>query len=282
MTKKLIAFAWYGGKYSHLDFILPNLPNDAAHFVDVFGGSAAVILNKKPAPVETYNDVDSELTNFFKVLRNKPDDLIKLLDLTPFSREELAIACQPEPNLSELERARQFFIRARQTRTGLAQSSSKGRWSHCILTSRSKMSGSVSAWLGSIKKLPEITQRLREIQIENSPALDIIKRYDTPETLFYLDPPYSHKSRNDKKVYTQEMTDKDHEELAEALNQIKGRAVISGYRTELYDTLFKDWDRVDDSIKICHSSKGKRQESLWRNFELVPDVVVPPGPEPIF
>ena len=264
--KKMIAFGWYGGKYSHLDFILPNLPGDAGHFCDVFGGSAAVIINREPALVETYNDVDSELVNFFETLRNQGGKLIKAISLTPFSREELLKACTNEQNLSKLERARRFYVRARQTRTGLAQTSSEGRWAHCVLTSRAGMAGAVSRWLGAIEGLPEIVQRLQRIQIENVPALEIIERYDTAKTLFYLDPPYVHESRNDTKAYGFEMTNSEHEELAELLNSIQGRAAISGYRTALYDKLFSGWNRIDAPVKTCNSSKGKRQESMWLNY----------------
>lgn len=264
--KKMIAFGWYGGKYSHLDFILPNLPEDAVHFCDVFGGSAAILINRKPAQIETYNDIDSELVNFFETLRNQGPELIKAISLTPFSREELIKACRPEPNLSKLERARRFYVRARQTRTGLAQTSSEGRWAHCILTSRAGMAGAVSRWLGAIDGLPEIVQRLQRVQIENAPAVEIIERYDTEDTLFYLDPPYVHESRNDSNAYGHEMTDAEHIELANLLNSIRGRAAVSGYRTKLYDMLFSDWNRIDAPIKTCNSSKGKRQESLWLNF----------------
>lgn len=264
--KKMIAFGWYGGKYSHLDFILPHLPNDALHFCDVFGGSAAVLINREPAPVETYNDIDSELVNFFDTLRSHGEELIKAISLTPFSREELVLACTPDPELPDFERARRFYVRARQTRTGLAQTSSEGRWAHCVLTSRAGMAGAVSRWLGAVDGLPEIVQRLLRVQIENAPALELIERYDTKETLFYLDPPYVHDSRGDTKAYGFEMSDADHFELAAVLNQIQGRAVISGYRSNLYDKLFAHWNRIDAPVKICNSSKGERQESLWINF----------------
>lgn len=264
--KKMIVFGWYGGKFSHLDFILPNLPEDAIHFCDVFGGSAAVLINRKPAKIETYNDLDSELVNFFETLRDQSNKLIKAISLTPFSREELIKACRSEPKLTKLERARRFYVRARQTRTGLAQTSSEGRWAHCVLTSRAGMAGAVSRWLGAIDGLPEIVQRLQRVQIENAPALEIIERYDTKDTLFYLDPPYVHGSRNDSNAYAHEMTDSEHIELANMLNEIRGRAVVSGYRTTLYDKLFSEWKRIDAPLKTCNSSKGKRQESLWVNF----------------
>ena len=264
--KRLIAFGWYGGKYSHLDFILPNLPGDATHFCDVFGGSAAVLFNREPSPVETYNDIDSELVNFFETLRNQQDDLLRAISLTPFSREELARACEYQSGLSALERARRFFVRARQTRTGLAQASSEGRWAHCVLTSRAGMAGAVSRWLGSVEGLAEIAQRLQRVQIENAPALDVIARYDTPETVFYLDPPYVHAARGDSAAYGFEMNDADHAELAAALSSIRGRAVLSGYRTPLYDELYGGWRRVDAPVRTAHSVRQPRRESLWLNF----------------
>ena len=236
--KRMIAFGWYGGKYSHLDFILPNIPLDATHFCDVFGGSAAVLINRAPSPVETFNDIDSEITNFFEALRNEHEELLRVISLTPFSREELLRACTYEQGLSSVERARRFFVRARQTRTGLAQASSEGRWAHCVLTSRAGMAGAVSRWLGSVDGLAEIAQRLQRVQIENAPALDVIARYDTAETVFYLDPPYVHSARGDSAAYGYEMSDADHVELASALASIRGRAVLSGYRTPLYDRLY--------------------------------------------
>ena len=263
---KLIAFGWYGGKFSHLDFLAPLLPTDATHFCDVFGGSAAVLLNVGPYPVETYNDIDSNLVNFFATLRDHHEELLRAICLTPFSREELARACEPAAGLPPVERARRFYIRARQTRTGLAQTSSAGRWAHCVLTSRAGMSGSVSRWLGSVDGLVEIATRLQRVQIENAPALEVIKRYDTPETLFYLDPPYVHAARGDTKAYGFEMTDAEHHELAEYLAVIRGRAVISGYRTKLYDDLFRDWQRIDADEQRVSSVNAMRQESVWMNF----------------
>lgn len=264
--KKKIAFGWYGGKFSHLDFLLPLIPDDATHFCDAFGGSAAVLLNVKPYKVETYNDLDSELVNFFETLRNQGSKLIKAIGLTPFSREELARACKPENGLSKLERARRFYIRARQTRTGLAQTSSEGRWAHCVLTSRAGMSGAVSRWLGSVEGLSEIAQRLQRVQIENAPAVEVIQRYDTLDTVFYVDPPYVHSARGDSAAYGHEMTDADHESLAKVLNGTRGRVVLSGYRTRLYDRLYENWRRIDANERNCHSVRKPRQESAWLNF----------------
>src|SRR3989338_5619176 len=89
---KLIAFGWYGGKYSHLEWLMPLLP-DSHHYCEPFAGSAAVLLNREPSPIETYNDMDGEVANFFRVLRDKPKEIINAIALTPFSREEFYIAC---------------------------------------------------------------------------------------------------------------------------------------------------------------------------------------------
>lgn len=263
---RLIAFGWYGGKFSHLDFLAPLIPTDATHFCDVFGGSAAVLMNVGPFPVETYNDLDSELVNFFETLRNQGPKLTKAIGLTPFSREELVRACTPEDGLSKLERARRFYIRARQTRTGLAQTSSEGRWAHCVLTSRAGMAGAVSRWLGGVEALPEIAQRFQRVQIENAPAIEVVQRYDTPDTVFYVDPPYVHSSRGDAAAYGYEMTDADHEELSGVLRAARGRVILSGYRTDLYDRLYADWRREDAPERVCHSVRKPRQESAWLNF----------------
>lgn len=264
---KMIAFGYYGGKFSHLDFILPLLPTHFTHFCEPFGGSAAVLINRPPAPVETYNDLDSEVANFFRCLRGHGEELIRLISLTPFSREELVKACTPEPGLSHLERARRFFVRARQTRTGLAQTSSEGRWAHCVLTSRAGMAGAVSRWLGSVEGLPEIVQRFQRVQIENAPAIEIVQRYDSPDTLFYCDPPYPHEARGDVKAYGFEMTDREHAELAEALRVARGAVAVSGYRCPLMDRLYQGWRRVDAPTRLCNSSKGERTESVWLNYD---------------
>ena len=263
---KLVAFGWYGGKFSHLDWLLPLLPQ-TTHFCDVFGGSASVLINRQPSSVETYNDLDSELVNFFRVLRSDRDALIEQIGLTPFSREELAQASTREPGLTELERARRFFVCARQVRTGLAQRASGGRWAHCLLTSRAGMAGAVSRWLGSVDDLAEIAQRLLRVQIENAPALEVLLRYDSAETLFYCDPPYPHGARGDSQAYLHEMTDDQHRDLSEVLHRVQGKVVLSSYRCDLMTELYADWAQIEAPEKMCHSSKGARTEVVWFNYD---------------
>ena len=265
---RLIAFGWYGGKFSHLDWLLPLLPK-ATHYCEPFGGSAAVLLNREPSPIETYNDIDGEVVNFFRVLRDQKDALTEAIGLTPFSREEFERAIsEPTEGLSDLERARRFYVRARQVRTGLAQTASTGRWAHCRLTSRAGMAGAVSRWLGSVEDLPEIAQRLLRVQIENDTAINVIKRYDNEETLFYCDPPYPHSSRGDNNAYRYEMADYEHRKLARVLKDVKGKVALSGYHCDLLDDLYRDWKAIEAPVKKIHSVKTERVEVLWVNYDV--------------
>lgn len=264
-TKKLIAFGWYGGKYSHLGWLLPLLPESPC-YCEPFAGSAAVLLNRKPSSVETYNDLDGEVVNFFRVLRAQPEELINAIALTPFSREELAEAVIDTPTVDSLERARRFFVCARQVRTGLAQTASAGRWATCRGTSRRNMGGAVSRWLGSIDELAAVAARLLRVQIEHIDALECVSKYDTSGTLFYCDPPYPHESRGDRKAYGFEMTDEQHIVLAKTLRQVVGKVAISGYRCDLMDTLYHGWTMHEAPEKLCHSIKKVRREILWTNY----------------
>lgn len=265
--KKVIAFGWYGGKFSHLEWLLPLLP-PCHHYCEPFAGSAAILLNRDPSPVETYNDLDGEVVNFFRVLRDKKEKLVEAIGLTPFSREEFAVACNLDSKLSDFERARRFYVRARQVRTGLAQTASIGRWANCMNTSRQGMSGVISRWLGAVEDLPLIATRLMRVQIENRPATDVIRLYDSVDTLFYCDPPYVHETRGDSKAYEHEMTDKQHHDLAEVLNSVKGRVAISNYDCALMDKLYRAprWHKFRSPERTIHSTEGKRSEVLWTNY----------------
>lgn len=270
MSRKKIAFGWYGGKFSHLNWLLDLLPA-VNHYCEPFGGSAAVLLNREPGPVETYNDLDGEVVNFFRVLREQKDELLYAIGMTPFSREEFTLAITSngkDHELSDLERARLFFVRARQVRTGLAQTASVGRWANCLNTSRAGMSGAVSRWLGSVDGLAEIAGRLLRVQIEHDQAINVIKRYDSPETLFYCDPPYPHDARGDAKAYQYEMSDAEHIELYGVLSKVQAKVAISSYHCSLMDELYTNWYVYEAPAKKAHSVKTDRTEVLWTNYPI--------------
>jgi DNA adenine methylase len=198
-------------------------------------------------------------------------NIVTSTGLTPFSREEFALAIETNGHghdLSDLERARRFFIRARQVRTGLAQTASIGRWANCLKTSRAGMAGAVSRWLGSVEGLEWLVSRLLRVQIEHDDAFNVIKRYDDPETLFYCDPPYPHDSRGDSKAYQYEMTDEEHIQLYQLLSQVKGKVAISSYHWDLMDELYKNWYIHEEKSKKAHSIKTERVEVLWTNYPI--------------
>jgi DNA adenine methylase len=266
--RRRIVFGWYGGKFSHLDWLLPLLPK-CHHYCEPFAGSGAVLLNRDTSPIETYNDIDGDVANFFRVLRDRYDELIRLIALTPFSREEYYRAINASLfGISEVERARRFYIKARQTRTGLAQTASLGRWANCKDTSRAGMSGVVSRWLGGIDALDDIAQRLIRVQIENRPAIDVIKLYDGSGTLFYCDPPYLHATRGDSKAYGFEMDEAQHREFAKVASDCRGKVAVSGYDHPLMNEFFKQarWHKTVGVDRTIHSTKDTRRECLWTNY----------------
>jgi DNA adenine methylase len=286
--RRISSFAWYGGKFSQLDWLLPLLP-PCRHFVDVFGGSGAVVMNRPPSPLETYNDLDKDVVHFFRAIRDpaKLQELLRQLELTPYSREERTIAHlslhKPESEeLDEIERARRFFVLARQTTRGQVQlqTSPLGIWKFTRDVLSRGMAGTVSSWQYGIDGLAAVAARFRTIQVENYPAIRIIELYDTPDTLFYCDPPYVQDTRETshrRRDYTNEMSDNDHRDLAAALHKIKGRAAISGFPSQLYDELYGDWNKIM-MPRISGASAAYRQdgnkeasdriEVLWTNYPL--------------
>lgn len=267
---KMLPFAYYGGKFRHLDFLLPLFPTDGIdHFVDVFGGSASVILNlKKPYFLETYNDIDSQVCNFFQVLRDVPDLFIKKLELTPYSREEFVKAHEADlAQLDPIERARVFWVKIHQTiNRKITPRDETPIWR----MTKVKGAGMVSKQIiNKIEGLRGVAERLMLINIENLAAEIILKKYDTDKTLFYCDPPYMLEARNDRHKYEYEMTEDDHVDLHNVLSQTNAKVVLSGYETEIYSELYKDWNLIKDKVRYSSASRGKRkvQECVWMNFD---------------
>jgi DNA adenine methylase len=260
------------------------------HFVDVFGGSGAVILNRQPSPIETYNDIDGGLVNFFDCLRRWPDRLIREISFTPYSREVYGVACRELrckesidyrecPKVKRIERARLYFVRARMTFLGKAQTATIGNWcnSHVLRKDNETIAGSVSRWHTSINQLSAIAERMLRVQIEHRDAIQVIQRSDSPETLLYCDPPYPHGQRKgkDRKAYSNEMSDDDHERLADALIACVGKVAVSFYANDslLIERLYPrgKWTRHYGEKRISASTarnlKHEVQEMLLTNYE---------------
>ena len=253
---------WHGGKHYLAERIISCFP---AHriYLEPFGGAASVLLNKPPVQVEAYNDLDLRITRLFRVLQNQGGEFVARVQFIPYSQREFEDAAVYSPGASDLDKAVCDFVRWRQSFGG------KGRtWSYTTGRARGGMAGDVNAWWTAIKQLPEVIDRLRRVQILHQPALRAIRRFDSPETLIYCDPPYVHGTReaNSRDVYGVEMSEADHRELAAALNECEGAVVLSGYPSPLYEELLTHWRQVEFDI-ANHAAGGRKKqrttEVLW-------------------
>jgi len=264
-SKKLIAFNYFGGKFSLADKLEKFFPQHV-HFIDLFMGSMAVTLNKSTSPIETANDINGDIVNFFSVFRDTPDQLISLLKLTPVSREEFNKSWHTE-GCTDIERARRFYVRIRQSFCGMgAQRQNKG-WHMVKTKSRANMGETISKWHGGIEKLYNIIDRLTHIQIENRHFRDVISAIDFPDAFFYCDPPYPRDVRSSYNDYKFEFTNTDHEELSELLHGIEGKAMISGYDGPTMASLYRGWVKVKFPIKHNNIRHKQVQEVIWMNYE---------------
>jgi DNA adenine methylase len=262
--------AWYGGKAYYAEWLIERFP-DHRVYVEPFGGAANVLLRKPKSDVEVYNDIDSRVVNLFRVIRDplQFEQLRQMLDLTPYAREEFADLLELPPTSDPVEKARRFFAICRQARGGIGMSKlSRNAWATSKRTRR-EMAEPVSKYLSAIDGLFDVAARLRTVMIESRPAVEILSQYDGDDTFFYLDPPYMPETRHGNKAatYAHEMTPADHEALLDALLQIKGKAMLSGYAASLYDGKLKSWRREELKTKAHMSNSGEeRTEVIWFNY----------------
>jgi DNA adenine methylase len=246
---------WFGGKGHQVKRILPLFPPHRI-YVEPFGGGASLLFAKEPSKTEVYNDLDSGLVRFFRVLRD-PEKFARfyhLACLTPYSREEYYFCRDTQEECEdEVEGAYRWFVMARQSFGGRLD---RG-WSYIVDSSSRGMASTCSRWLSTLEILPAISRRLMRVQIEHQDFRQIFKAYDTPDTLFYCDPPYVLRTRRSG-GYRCEMTDDDHRELVDLLLGLKGKAVLSGYANEIYRPLEDaGWQRHDSRI-TCFVGRGTR------------------------
>ncbi len=253
-------------------WIIPKLaayPHDI--YVEPYGGGASVLFAKPPAPVEVYNDLNGDLVEFFKILADPAQfkKFVRLVALLPHSRKMFYdYRAEYVKEKNPIVRAAKWFYVIRKSFSGTC-----GRaWGHAITMSTRGMATMCSSWLGVVEKLPEVHARFQRVQIEHLPALRIIKKYDTPNTLFYLDPPYIAGTRSVAQFYRHEMTDEDHAELLETILNIKGKACLSGYEHPIYQPLLDaGWTMATKSVTCVGANctngnkprKPKRIECLY-------------------
>lgn len=254
MKPRRPALRYFGGKWLLSEWVIGHLPPHVC-YVEPFMGGGSVLLRKPRVPHEVMNDLDGDVVNFFRVLRDRPDDIARAVALTPFSRAELHLAYETAPD--ELERARRLFVRSWQGRGGpRTQWRSGWRYTKSIQSDDGYR-------VADVENLLAVAERLSGVQLECEDAMSIVRRFDTPETMFYCDPPYLVSVRGGRwasKAYQHETTDADHVRFAECLRAVKGMVVVSGYDSPLYEDLFAGWGTVR---RAARKDVGEAIETLW-------------------
>jgi DNA adenine methylase len=273
---------WHGGKYYLRDRIIALMPPRAKkpnapaptdpgwlHYVEAFAGGLQVLLANDPTGIsEVANDISSELMNFWKVLQDEEAfaRFYRIVEAVPFSEAEFQHVDARFASANPVQRAVGFFVQVRQSLAGRRDSFaplSRNR-------TRRGMSEQVSAWIGSVEGLPAVHARLRQVAIRNRPAISVIRAEDGPRTLHYCDPPYLKSTRTARDVYQFEMTEAEHVALLQVLLECRGKVMLSGYRSELYDSMLAGWNRHEFEI-ANHASgnvaKRTMVECVWTNFQ---------------
>lgn len=263
MTVRRPLIRYHGGKWKMAHEILRYFPPHRA-YVEPYGGGGSILLRKSRSYAEVYNDLDGEIVNLFRVVRDRGDELAQALTLTPFARDEYRESFDVSEDA--LEQARRTVIRSHMGfgSNALARGIKSG------FRANSNRSGTTPArdWRNLPDNVVQVIDRLRGVVIENRAALEVMESHDAPETLHYCDPPYVSDTRSGLMHgfhgYTHEMTNDDHRAFGAAVHTLKGAVVVSGYGCELYDQeLFPDWLRIPFG---AHADGARdRVEVLWLN-----------------
>ncbi|MBR2048299.1 MAG: DNA adenine methylase [Oscillospiraceae bacterium] len=248
-----------GAKWGMAREIVALMPSHRS-YLEPFFGSGAVLFNKPPSAIETVNDIDGDIVNFFRVLREQPEKLAEAISLTPYARDVFDDAHKNRGD-NDFDRAYRFAIRSKMghgfktySKTGFKVDVWARERSYCV-----------GGWNRLPGDLVEAACRLKDVQIENRPALDLIRKYNHENVLIYADPPYLLDTRGGKQ-YRFEMNEQDHVDLLAALMAHKGPVILSGYPSDLYDQELRHWSRI--ARKSYNQNADPRTDVLWCNFEV--------------
>jgi DNA adenine methylase len=263
----LIAFNYFGGKFTWLEYLYKHFPDDFTHLVDLFSGSMSVSLNYPGNVIKTANEINSDITNFFEVLRDHEPELIRLLLLTPCSLLEYNNSWNRSED--KIEQARRFYVRIRQSFFGLgAQRKNKG-WHMAKQHTNARGGETVSRWNNALEKLHDVAEVIRSnFQITNLDYLECIDKIVFPKAFFYCDPPYVAESRKSFNDYKFEFSQADHICLSDKLHSIDALAMVSGYNSELYNDLYHDWTKITFPTKLNNIRSGEVTEIIWINYDI--------------
>ena len=247
-----------GSKWGMAGEIIGMMPPHRS-YVEPYFGSGAVFFNKPKSPIETINDLDGDVVNFFRVLRKDPQRLAREVALIPYARAEYEEAWE-RIGRDEVDRAVRFLVRC-----NMAFGCKRYVRTRFKIDIAGREAGyACEQWNALPEEIRVCAQRLKEAQIENRPALDVIRRFNDPNVLMYIDPPYLMQSRTGR-VYRHEMTDANHEELLDELLKTKAKVILSGYASQMYDDALAIWHRRE---RRAYAQGGaERTEVIWCNFE---------------
>lgn len=250
-----------GSKWSIADWIISFFPEHHSYLEPYFG-SGAVLFNKSRSHIETVNDLDGNVVNLFECIREDPERLARAIYLTPYAREVYEKVFTEEP-ADRFEKALNFYIRLNMG-YGFRTNGEKVGWNNDV--QGRERAYAAQDWLKLPEKIMLTSERLRGVQIENRPAIEVIKRFNHENVLIYCDPPYMFQARSGKrKQYRHEMSDAEHVELLNLLLEHKGPVILSGYETELYDRMLQGWNKYEtvSYSQVC----SKKREVIWMNYE---------------
>lgn len=257
---------YHGGKWRAADKIIPLLPPHMT-YVEPFGGGGSILLRKNRSKNEIYNDLDGDIVNVFKVLRDPEHsrELLQLLAFTPFSRSEMFLGWEETEN--PVEQARRCIVRSHMGfGSGGATKSREGF--HGVNRCEENFSAPARQWSKLPHHLQAVIKRLQGVVVENIEASRLIQTVDHKNTLFYVDPPYIPETRSSMKggtkYYRHEMSEDDHVQLLDQLIDVKGMVLLSGYDSDLYNDTLSDWEKVGFQSRAA-SSRGTvlRNECIW-------------------
>ncbi len=264
MTVTSPIMRYHGGKFRLAPWIMSFFP-DHKTYVEPFGGAAGVLLQKPRSQSEVYNDLDGEIVNVFETLRDPEASarLQELLVLTPYSRSEFEHSYQPTDD--PIEQARRTLVRAHM---GFGSAgATKGITGFRIDSAREYGTAS-HLWARYPEQIATFCKRLNDVIIENRPAAKVIENHDREDTLFFVDPPYRHDTRDSRSydAYRHELTDDDHSELLQLLSSAEGMVILSGYDSDQYNDILKGWDKHTKKARISAGrGTGTRLECVWLN-----------------
>lgn len=260
-------FAYYGGKTTLAGQIAATFP-EHRHYVEPFAGSLAVLLAKPRSIFETVNDLDQHLMTFWRVLRDRPDELMRVCSLTPHSRVEHQLAYDLAGAGDDLERARRVWVALTQGRGNTLRRTGWRHFQNPGVRGPTSMPDYLSAY---VERMRSAAGRIAHVSLEARPALEVIADYGQhPEVLLYVDPPYLGSTRSSRQYLVEMSADSEHRELADALRGCKASVVLSGYPSPLYAELYAGWYETSISTYTGQGNhtvvrSDRRVEVLWSN-----------------